>query len=185
MYSLIFSWNKVVFSLQSLISASFKSYLAWKIFIKWYYRKTFSLQLCCLQTPLSSPTFVIPVVIYTITGWVWVFSSVISVLKPSHQSWFVWERTSKSTESWLRKLCVPICRVQCGLVGAGGADVRDDGRKVPVRHHHWQSRHEHWRLPLPRYSPLGFGLFWGNTIKMDSLHSRVRVSFPSVTPQLL
>lgn len=29
-----------------------------------------------------------------------------------------------------------LCRVQCGLVGTGGADVRDDGREVPVRHHH-------------------------------------------------
>lgn len=45
--------------------------------------------------------------------------------------------------SFLRLLCLPVrntihnvCvfRVQCGLVGAWRADVRDDGRPVAIRH---------------------------------------------------
>lgn len=43
-------------------------------------------------------------------------------------------------------------RVQCGLVGARRAHVRDDGRTVAFRHR-WELRQpgpEHRRLPLPR-----------------------------------
>ncbi|KAM5321614.1 protein kinase C zeta type isoform 2-T2 [Glossophaga mutica] len=40
-------------------------------------------------------------------------------------------------------------RLQRGLVGAGRAHVRDDGRALPLRHHHRQPRHEHRGLPVP------------------------------------
>ena len=47
--------------------------------------------------------------------------------------------------------CVRL-RLQRGLVGSGGADVRDDGREVTLRHRGelGQPRPEHGRLPLPR-----------------------------------
>lgn len=42
-------------------------------------------------------------------------------------------------------------RLQCGLVGSGGPHVWDDGRQVPLWHHHWQSWHEHRGVPLSRW----------------------------------
>lgn len=108
--------------------------------------------------------------------------SVISVLKPGHQSWFVCEREAENQGVLAERAPCAVCRVQCGLVGTGGADVRDDGGEIPVRHHHWQSRHEHWRLPLPRYSlRLWLACFGGKWVKWAACTAEVGFPF-SVLP---
>lgn len=86
------------------------------------------------------------------------------------------ERTIKFKESWLKIFSLNIYRVQCGLVGSWRVDVWNDGRKVSIWYHYWQSRHEHWRLPLPRYSLLSFptNSLGGGTMEVISCSKTLR-----------